>query len=123
MLIVHDTDSIDDETYQMAFSQSLTEMRGGNNSLARCESIRMRSCDNAELGVILSEYGQQPGGIHMDEITAEVDEREEYSNDFESESVPNRGSLVLAQTTQLLSPDPNAQPQHSSRTVTAPYLI
>lgn len=51
--------------------------------------MRRHSCGNAEIGVIpLSEQGpQQAGNLgHMDDITAEVDERDEYSNDFDDTS-------------------------------------
>ena len=56
------------------------------------EKLRRRSCGAAEIGVILSDcslgsqINNQAGPKHlMDDITAEVDEREEYSNDFEDE--------------------------------------
>lgn len=53
------------------------------------DSIRRRSCGNAEVGVILSpsasvdKLKQTTQGHLMDDITAEVDEREEYSNNFD----------------------------------------
>ena len=94
MLIVHDTESIDDETAHVMFSQSQTEMMHGRpistNQSDDMEPMRRRSCGAAEIGVILSpcgSLGHQAQGTahHFDDITAEVDEREEYSHDFESE--------------------------------------
>ena len=58
--------------------------------MAKSEGIKQRSCGAAEIGVILSsdlDRQQQAGKIlEMDDITAEVSEREEYSNDFSEES-------------------------------------
>lgn len=58
---------------------------------------RRRSCGNAEIGVVLSDTGkQQAGTLHqMDDVTAEVDEREEYSNDFDEETA-SRGACKLS---------------------------
>ena len=56
---------------------------GGNNR----RSHGRLSCGAPETGVILSDWqGVAPPGTvhHLEDITAEVDEREEYSNDFES---------------------------------------
>ena len=59
---------------------------------------RRRSCGNAEIGVVLSDTPGRPqaGNMHqMDDVTAEVDEREEYSNDFDEETA-SRGACKLS---------------------------
>ena len=119
VMIIHE-DSIDDETTRFSnaninsqntnnmFSQSQTEMRGMHKMLSGDDSpnggkrdyhmARRRSCGNAEIGVILSDAGQQQAGTmhHMDDVTAEVDEREEYSNDFNDDETVSRGNCKLS---------------------------
>ena len=77
------------------FSQSHTELMHGGHRANRLMSLGGNnrrshgrlSCGAPETGVILSDWqGVAPPGTvhHLEDITAEVDEREEYSNDFES---------------------------------------
>ena len=115
VLIVHDTDSIEDETTRFSnaplhnhtsiFSQSQTQMRGMPKMIITPIKggdegyDRRRSCGNAEIGVVLSDAGHQQAGTmhHMDDVTAEVDEREEYSNDFDDGGdTTSRGACKLS---------------------------
>ena len=41
---------------------------------------------------------------HMDDVTAEVDEREEYSNDFDDETV-SRGACKLSELAKDIKND------------------
>ena len=73
----------------------ITPMKGGDEPYDR----RRNSCGNAEIGVVLSDAGHQQAGTmhHMDDVTAEVDEREEYSNDFDdSGETTSRGACKLS---------------------------
>lgn len=108
MLIVHDTDSIEDETTHLAgFSQSQTELRGP--SMVADDVFRRHSCGAAEIGVILQQSEMsglpQSGAIghHMDDITAEVDEKEEYSNDFDEEEQKQGKALIEGFEGDMLS--------------------
>mmetsp|Transcript_40979 Transcript_40979/g.53690 ORF Transcript_40979/g.53690 Transcript_40979/m.53690 type:complete len:81 (-) Transcript_40979:2539-2781(-) len=52
----------------------------------RSDPRKRNSCGNAEVGVVLSENQHAMMGTlpEVEDATAEVDEREEYSNDFQS---------------------------------------
>ena len=68
-------------------------------SIGGGENVRgQRSCGASESGVVLSDWqGVAPIGTvhHLEDITAEVDEREEYSNDFESSNGSRRQRINI----------------------------